>query len=231
MRHGDPLLDRAVRAETKKNGAGRRNLVVATVAIVVVLLALALLVAATSPASAQALASPSPSTPASPSAALMVDQAFPGGLEVSDAIGVEVEAQDIQSDLSQLWEGIEIDADAVVTARMRVYGRSDEATDEMLAMALLDIVQLGDAARALGLGEGVATAITGPSEGFQTELEAELVATSSWASDDGFGGSTIVAVKGPFVVVVVVAAADAAEMAGASEAVTSIVLDRLGSDE
>jgi hypothetical protein len=191
-------------------------------------LVICLLLVATAPA----VVAQSPSPPPSPEVAVPdFDPFFPTADEVGAVLGQTVEAMGVMADMSQLWEGTDIDPDALLAKRLQRYrslmGEIPGAADDSFASVTVDIDWFRSADDAARYGGEVASRVSDPLAGFPTELSAEMVATGSWASDEGFGGSTIVARAGPVVVIVTAARTGATEMETATEGVTRLVLDRL----
>ena len=168
---------------------------------------------------------PTPSP--SPTVANDLDTAFPSAEEVAEALGTDVEAGDIVTDMSQLWEGAGISAMDVPAARMQTYRSLPGETDSMLAGGIVEIVRFADSDDAAAHSEGIAAAFSDSLMGFETDLSADLVATQSWTSDDGISGSTVMAREGPLVVMVTLAGTAPVEMETASEALAKLVLGRL----
>jgi hypothetical protein len=160
-----------------------------------------------------------------------LDGLFPAAAEVGDALGLEVEAMGIQVDMSQVWEGADIEPGALVARRLEGYrwpaGGTAGAADDAFAGVTIDIDQFQSPVDGARYGAEVSAAITDPLADFPTDLSADLVTAGSWASDQGFGGSTIVVQEGPFVVIVTAARTGVIEMETASETVTALVLARI----
>jgi hypothetical protein len=155
---------------------------------------------------------------------------FPSAEEISEVLDVDVEARGIQDDLSNLWEGTDIDWDAMVSARTQSYAPPQAETQDPLTGVLIDVVHFQGLDEAAQHGDDVAAAVTNGLPGFATDLSGDLVATASFTSDDGFGGSVIVVRDGLVVVVVTTFATGADEMETVSEAVVGLVLGRLHGD-
>ena len=176
---------------------------------------------------------PSPST--SPRTTLAdFESIFPSADEVGEVLGLEVEAMGIRGDLGQYWEGTEFAPGTLVSTQLQHYrwpaGGTPEDSDDAFAGVSVEIDRFGSVDDAARYGGDIASSITDPLADFPTELSADLVATGTWASDEGFGGSTIVARTGPIVVIVTAARTGATEMETATEAVTKLVLDRLSGE-
>jgi len=137
----------------------------------------------------------------------------------------------IEVDMSQVWEGADIEPGALVAKRLQGYrwpaSGTAGAADDAFAGVTIDIDQFRSPVDGARYGGEVAAAITDPLADFPTNLSADLVAAGSWTSDQGFGGSTIVVQEGPFVVIVTAARTGATEMETATETVTMLVLERL----
>ena len=157
-------------------------------------------------------------------------QVFPSAEEISEVLGVDVEARGIQDGLSQLWEGTDIDVDALVSARTQSYAAPQAETQDPLTGVLIDVAHFQGLDEAAQHGDDVAAAVTNGLPGFATDLSGDLVATGSFTSDEGFGGSIIVVRDGLVVVVVTTFATGADEMEAVSEAVVGLVLRRLHGD-
>ena len=159
---------------------------------------------------------------------------FPSAGEVGEVLGLEVEAMGIRGDMGQYWEGTEFAPGALVSTQLQHYrrpaGGTAEDSDDAFAGVSVEIDRFRSADDAARYGGEIASSITEPLADFPTELSADLVATGTWASDEGFGGSTIVARTGPIVVIVTAARTGATEMETATEAVTKLVLDRLSGE-
>lgn len=173
--------------------------------------------------------SPSPAT-----TMVDIESIFPGAREVGEVLGLEVEPMGIRGDMGQYWEGTEFAPGALVSAQLQYYrwpvGGTAEDSDDAFAGVSVEIDRFRSADDAARYGGDIASSSTGPLAEFPTELLADLVATGTWTSDEGFGGSTIVAQAGPMVVVVTAARTGATEMETATEAVTKLVLDRLSGE-
>jgi hypothetical protein len=154
--------------------------------------------------------------------------AFPSVEEVGHALGSEVETIGVRADMGQLWEGVELEPGAVTDALMQAYQGRSEGHEDAAAVIVVEIVRFRSRDEAASYGGMVAAAISGPLETFDADLAAELVATGSFASDEGFGGSTILVQEGPVVAIVTAYRTGAQEMETASSAVTALVLERLG---
>jgi hypothetical protein len=176
-----------------------------------------------------AAAAPSPSP--SPTMSFEHDIAFPGAVDVGDALGVEAEVLGTREGLGQLWEGAEVELAAVTTGQLRLYRWSSDGSEDATAQAIVEIVRFRSADEAAIHGDAVAASIAGPLQSFETDLSADLVATGSWISEEGFGGSTILVQEGPVVAIVSVAQTDAVEMEQASTTMTALALERLSGDE
>jgi hypothetical protein len=178
---------------------------------------------------ASAAQSPSPSP--SPAMSIDPDVVFPSALDVGDALGAEVETMGIRADMGQLWEGVELEPGAVTAAQMQFYRWSLDGDEDAPAQVIAEIVRFRSADEAAVHGGEVAASITGPLQGFETDLSAELVATGSFTSEEGFGGSTILVREGPVVAIVTAFRNGSVEMEHASTTVTALVLERLSGDE
>ena len=169
--------------------------------------------------------SPSPAPEPDDSTVTDVSGPVPSAQEVSLVLGIEVEAGELREDLSQLWEGADLDWQAVSSAQQRMYRSSAGEQPGPSAGVIVDI------ARFTGPEDAVhhvdETLFGGRPPGFATALSADFVATESFATDDGFGGSFIFVRNGPVVVAVTAAAADTSELEAATEAIVELVLGRL----
>jgi len=174
------------------------------------------------------------SPPTSPATSLAdFESIFPSAGEVGEVLGLDVEAMGVRDDMGQYWEGTEFASGALVSTQLQHYrwpvGGTADDSDDAFAGVSVEIDRFRNADDAARYGGEVASSITGPLADFPTALSADLVAAGSWASDEGFGGSTVVARTGPIVVIATAARTGATEMETASEAVTKHVLDRLSS--
>lgn len=177
------------------------------------------------------VAAQSPSPSPSPAMSIDPDVGLPSALDVGEALGAEVETMGIRADIGQLWEGVELEPGAVTAAQMQFYQWVPSGSEDAPARVVVEIVRFRSADEAALHGGSVAAAISGPLQGFETDLSAELVATGSFASEEGFGGSTIVVREGPVVAIVTAAQTGAEEMEHASTTLTALVLERLSGDE
>ena len=150
---------------------------------------------------------------------------FPTAEEVSDILGIEVEARGIQDGLSQIWEGADLDWQSMPAAHMQMYVSRQDGPDGPLAGVIIDVARFESVDDAVSKVDDVRSA-EGPT-GFETELRGDYVATASFESDDGFGGSYIFLREGPVAVVATVFASDTSEMEAASETIVGLVLSRL----
>jgi hypothetical protein len=173
--------------------------------------------------------SPSPSPPSAMS--IEADVAFPSTVEVGDALATEVEVLGIQENVGQLWEGVELDPTAVTAAQMRFYRWVPSGIEDAPTSAVVEIVRFRSTDEAAIHRSTLAESITGPLQGFETDLSADLVATGSWASSEGFGGSTILVQEGPVVAIVTAVRSGAEEMEHTSTIMAALVIERLSGDE
>jgi hypothetical protein len=162
------------------------------------------------------------------------ERIFPSAGEVGEVLGLEVEAMGIMGDMGQYWEGTEFAPGALVSTQLQHYrwpavGKAEDS-DDAFASVSVEIDRFRSVDDAARYGGEIASSITDPLADFPTQLLADLVATGTWTSVEGFGGSTIVARTGPIVVIVTAARTGATEMETASEAVTKLVLDRLSGE-
>jgi hypothetical protein len=156
---------------------------------------------------------------------------FPSAEEVSEILGVEVESLGVHDGLSQAWEGSDFYSDSLPSAQMATYTSPQGEDEGPLTGVVIDIVRFESGDDALRhtkdtmFGDDVVAKLD-----FETDLGGDLVATMSWAADDGVGGSVIVLVTGPVAIVVVALASDAPEMEAESEAIVGLILDRLSGE-
>jgi hypothetical protein len=170
--------------------------------------------------------SPSPSTAMS----FDPDVVFPSVVDVGDAMGAEVDVLGTRADIGQLWEGVELEPAAVTAGQMRFYRWSPGGSEEAPVQAIVEIVRFRSADEAAIHGDAVAASITDPLQGFEADLSAELVATGSFTSEEGLGGSTILVREGPVVAIVTVVRTGAEEMEAASRTMAALVLEGLSGD-
>lgn len=184
-------------------------------------------------AAGSGLTGAAPSRSPSPSSAMSIDPdvALPSAQEVGDALGTEVEVMGVRADMGQLWEGVELEPEAVTDAQMQFYQWAPSGSEDVPARILVEIVRFRSTDEAAVHGDAVAAAITGPLQSFETDLSAELVASGSWTSEEGFGGSTILVREGPVVAIVTAVRTGADEMEHTSTTMTALVLERLNDDE
>jgi hypothetical protein len=156
---------------------------------------------------------------------------FPSALEMGQALGTEVVVVGLRADMGQLWEGVELEPEAVMDARMQLYRWAPGGSEDAPVQAVVEIVRFRDADEAAIHGDVVAASITDPLQGFEADLSTELAATGSFTSEEGFGGSTILIREGAVVAIVTVFRTGAAEMEAAARTVAAFVLERLSSDE
>ena len=97
--------------------------------------------------------------------------------------------------------------------------------DDTPAGVTIDIVDLGTAEQAVPHVDEVM--LGDEPTAFETDLEGDFVATMSFASDEGFGGSAVVLRDGPVAIAVVAAVEGATEMEAASEAIALLVQSRI----
>ncbi len=155
---------------------------------------------------------------------------FPNAGEISEILGVDVEARGVEDGLSQLWEGSDIDWQALPSAQLAMYASPADADPETLTGIIIDIVRFESTDDATQHMADVAFGDDDVDPGFETELDVDFVATMSFASEDGFGGSVIMLSTGPDAVAVTVFASGVSEMEAASTAIVELVLDRLVAD-
>ena len=157
---------------------------------------------------------------------------FPTAEEISDILGVDVEARGVEDGLSQIWEGTLLDLQTL-TAQLQIYASPTDEPQGPFIGVTIDIVRFGSADDAMRHVDDVVNDAVDDlvQPGFATDLTGDFVATASFESDQGFGGSFIFLRDGPVVVVVTAAATDATEMEAVSEAVVALVLSRLHSDD
>ena len=159
------------------------------------------------------------------------DVAFPSAEDVGDALEAEVETMGIRADMGQLWEGVELEPEAVTDAQMQFYRWVPSGGEDVPTSVIVEIVRFRSADEAAIYGGMVGSAISDPLVGFEADLSAELVATGSFASEEGFGGSTILVRDGPVVAIVTAFRNGSVEMERASTTVTALVLERLSAGE
>jgi hypothetical protein len=172
--------------------------------------------------------SPSPLVEPSTLVETVVLDPFPSAEEISDILGVHVEARGIEDGLSQIWEGTIIDWQSLPSAQLQFYFSPTDEPQVPLTGAIIDVAHFGSVEDAVQSVDDVVF-VDGP-PGFVTDLPGDYVATASFESDDGFGGSYIFLREGPVVVAVTVIAAGTTEMEAISEAVGALVLGRLHED-
>jgi hypothetical protein len=173
--------------------------------------------------------SPSPSQ--SPVMSISPGIGFPGALEMGEALGTEVEVVGLRADMGQLWEGVELEPEAVTDAQMQLYRWAPAGSEDAPVHAVIEIVRFRDADEAGIHGDVVAASITDPLQGFEADLSTELAATGSFTSEEGFGGSTILIREGPVVGIVTVVRPGAEEMEAAARTVAALVLEGLSGEE
>jgi hypothetical protein len=172
----------------------------------------------------------SPSASVEPSTAVQtaVPDPFPSAEEISDILGVDVEARGIQDSLSQIWEGTNIDWQALPSAQLQFYFPSVDESQAPVAGVIIDVAHFGSVDDAVQHVDDAVFDANSPS--FETELSGDYVTTASFESDDGFGGSFMFIREGPVVVSVMAMATGATEMEAVTEAVVALVLSRLHGD-
>ena len=171
--------------------------------------------------------SPSPSPSPSPVVSLDLGVAFPSAEETGDALGTEFETMGIRADIGQLWEGAELELEAVSDAQMQFYRSVPSGGKDAPTFVIVEIVRFRSVEEAATYGDTVGTAVSDPLVGFEADLPAELVATGSFISEQGYGGSTILVQEGPFVAIVTAFRTGAQEMERASTTMTALVLEGL----
>jgi hypothetical protein len=176
--------------------------------------------------------SPSPPVESSTVVETAVVDPFPTAEEISDILGVDVEARGIEEGLSQIWEGTILDWQTLPSAQLQIYASSTDEPQGPSAGVIIDIAHFGSADDAMRHVDDVVDDVVDDGQpGFATDLTGDFVATASFESDDGFGGSFMFLREGPVVVVATMFAAGATEMEVASEAVVALVLSRLHGDD
>jgi hypothetical protein len=154
---------------------------------------------------------------------------FPTAVEVGDALGLEVEARGIQADMSQAWEHIDIAPGALVAKHFQGYrwppGGTGGTPDDAMAGVLIDIDLFRSPVEGAAYGEKVAATVSGTA--FSTGLSADRVATGSWTSDQGFGGSTAAFQVRSVVVLVTAFQTGATELEAAVEEIAALILARI----
>lgn len=182
---------------------------------------------------------PAPVAQASPEASASVTPTdinglFPTAAEVSEALGLEVEAMGIRDDMSQLWEGTELPPDGLLAKRVQGYRwiapAASGAPGDVFAGVSVDIDRFAtaeDAAKAAAhLSAAFLRSTLTRFTPFATGLSGDLVTAGSMTSDEGFGGSTILVQDGPLVVIVVAVRTGATEQKTEAERITALILAR-----
>jgi len=172
--------------------------------------------------------SPSPTVEPSTLVESAVLDPFPSAEEISEILGVDVEARGIEDGLSQIWEGTDIDLQTLPSAQLQVYFSPTDGPQDSLTAVIIDVAHFDSVDDAAQHVDDVVFADGLP--GFETDLPGDYAATASFQTDDGFGGSYIFLREGPVVVAVTAMAAGTTEMEAVSEAVVALVLSRLHGD-
>ena len=175
----------------------------------------------------------SPSPPVEPRTLVetAVLDPFPTAEEISDILGVDVEARGIEDGLSQIWEGTILDWQTLPSAQLQIYASPTDEVQGPSAGVIIDIARFGSADDAMRHVDDVVDDVVDDGQpGFATDLTGDFVATASFESDDGFGGSFMFLREGPVVVAVTAMATGTTEMEVVSEAVVALVLSRLHGD-
>jgi hypothetical protein len=151
--------------------------------------------------------SPSPSVEPSTLVETAVLDPFPTAEEISDILGVDVEARGIEDGLSQIWEGTILDWQTLPSAQLQIYASSTDEPQGPSAGVIIDIAHFGSADDAMRhvddvVDDLVDDLVDDGQPGFATDLTGDFVATASFESDDGFGGSFMFLREGPVVVAV-----------------------------
>jgi hypothetical protein len=172
----------------------------------------------------------SPSPPVEPSTLVetAVLDPFPTAEEISDILGVDVEARGIEDGLSQIWEGTILDWQALPSAQLQIYFSPTEEPQGPSAGVIIDVAHFGSVDDAMRHVDDV---VDDGQPGFATDLTGDYVATASFETDDGIGGSFMFFREGPVVVAVTAMATGTTEMEAISEAVVALVLSRLHGDD
>jgi hypothetical protein len=150
---------------------------------------------------------------------------FPSAEEISEILGVDVEARGIEDGLSQIWEGTSIDLQALPSAQLQIYRSPTDEPQGSLTGIIIDVAHFDSVDDAVQHVDD--DVLDGYPPGFETDLSGDYVATASFETDDGFGGSFMFLREGPVVVAVTAMATGTTEMEAVSEAVVALVLSRL----
>ena len=173
--------------------------------------------------------SPSPSAEPSALVETAVLDPFPSAEEMSEILGVGVEARGIEEGLSQIWEGTDIDVQTLPSAQLQVYFSPTDGPQDSMTAVIIDVAHFGSVDDAAQHVDDVVFEDGLP--GFEADLTGDYVDAASFETDDGFGGSYIFLREGPVVVAVTAMAAGTTEMEAVSEAVVAFVLGRLHGDD
>lgn len=170
--------------------------------------------------------SPSSHPEASATIDARVPSPFPTAEEVSDVLGTEVGIRSIEPDLSQLWEGIELDWHELPRAMLGVYTAPPYRTGEPIAGATIDVAEFETVEDALRHADDK---FAGYPESFETDLDGDYILAQTFPSDE-LDGSFIVVREGRLIVIVTAMSLDGTVMEAASEAIMELVLSKLADE-
>ena len=172
--------------------------------------------------------SPSPALEPTPSAEIVGADLFPSADEVREIFGVDLSLLGLGDGLSQAWEGSDFDSETQ-RAQMAMYTSAQEEGAGPLTAVIIDVVVFESAEGALLHTGDLMFGDEAVVPGFQTELDGDLVWTTSFTHEDA-GGAVIILVSGPLALTVTALAVDEPEPETEAEAIAQLVLDRVSGE-
>lgn len=170
--------------------------------------------------------SPSPSVEPSESLAAPATDLFPSADEVSEILGLELVLAGVGGGLSQAWEGSGFGPTTVPSGQMALYDSAESDDEGPLAAVIVDILVFENGDDALAHTRDTMFGEDPVPLGFESGLDADLVATMSFRHE-GAGGVFMVLVEGAVVFSITALVRDAPEPETEGTAIARLILERL----